>query len=53
MDIILYFLDMDLQHLQLGVPHPPELPVRSGVVYIVILSLDCGGVIGIFQFSSD
>ncbi len=34
MDIILYFLDMALQHLQLGVPHPPELPVSSGVVYI-------------------
>ena len=45
------FLDMDLQHLQPGVAHPPELPVRSGVLCMAIFSVDLGGSVTSFSFA--
>ncbi len=42
-EITMHFLDIVLQHLRLAVPQPPEFPLMSGVVRIMMLSADLGG----------
>ena len=42
-EVILHFLDMIMQHLQLGVPQGIELPSPDFVALITIGSVDTGG----------
>lgn len=51
LDVTLSFLDICRQHLQPGVAHPADCPVRFGVMLILTGSVDLGGSLACFSFA--